>query len=317
MGRIPDDRFRIFVSHKHGDAALARVVAEQIEGLSPVFECWVSGDDIASGTDWNRSIITALARSHLLVLIFTVPERNWDWCLYEAGLFTRFSDATDDDVRSVVPIFDPEVGPPRPLASIQGAAGEPEALGRFLTTLCFEPWELSDDWRRGPLDTAVDPAAIEAAAGTIAVAFRACIDDGTGHSGDTRYPCHRLVLEADAVPDGDTGIPDDARLIAGAGATSAYTLALFGLSMDDRPRSWGELLDRIGAHEERWRADLDDAYRAAARGELFTPGTGSVRAWTRPTEGERRYRPVLYSTASRDAGESACHQLVIVLDPLP
>ena len=317
MGRIPDDRFRIFVSHKHGDAALAKVVGEQIEGLSPMFECWISGEDISSGTDWSRSIITALSRSHLLVLIFTVPERNWDWCLYEAGLFTRFGEAADDEVRSVVPIFDPEAGPPRPLAAIQGAAGEPEALGRFLTTLCFEPWEISDDWRRGPVDTGVDPAAVEQAATTIAAAFRASIDTETVPDGGVLYPCHRLVLETEVAPDGETGIPYEARLIAGAGATSAYTLSLFGLSMDDRPRTWGALLDRLGAHKKRWRSDLDQAYRAAARGELFTPGTGAIRAWTRPHEAERSYRPVLYSTARRTAGESERHELVIVLDPLP
>jgi hypothetical protein len=315
MGRIPDDRFRVFISHKHGDAALADVVGKQIERLSPVFDCWVSGADISSGTDWSRAIVTALARSHLLVLIFTVPERNWDWCLYEAGLFTRFGDAADDEVRSVVPIFDPEAGPPRPLASIQGAAGEPEALARFLTTLCFEPWEISDDWRRGPVDTTVDAAAIEQAATTIAAAFRASID--SGGTGDIRYPCHRIVLEADVAPDGEAGIPDEARLVAGAGATSAYTLSLFGLSMDDRPRSWGGLLDRLGARSKRWRKDLDEAYRAAARGELFTPGTGAIRAWTRPSEPERSYRPVLYSTARRVLDEGERHQVVIVLDPVP
>jgi hypothetical protein len=315
MGRIPDDRFRIFISHKHGDAALAEVVGQQIESLSPVFDCWISGQDISSGTDWSRAIVTALARSHLLVLIFTVPERNWDWCLYEAGLFTRFGDAADDEVRSVVPVYDPQAGPPRPLASIQGAAAEPEALTHLLTTLCFEPWEVSDDWRRGPVDTAVDPAAIERAASTIAAAFQASV--ASGSTSDVRYPCHRIVLEADVAPDGEAGIPDDARLVAGAGATSAYTLSLFGLSMDDRPRSWGGLLDRLGARDERWRRDLDEAYRAAARGELFTPGTGSIRAWTRPSEAERSYRPVLYSTARRPMDERDCHQVVIVLDPLP
>src|SRR5262249_525131 len=100
---IADDVFTVFISHKHADHALAVEVKKAMEGLSPgAIECFVSGIDITAGMDWRREIRGVLARSHLLVLLFTTPSNNWDWCLYETGLYTRF-DRTE--VVSVVCIF--------------------------------------------------------------------------------------------------------------------------------------------------------------------------------------------------------------------
>ena len=97
MPKLSQDRFRVFVSHKHVDAELASTVAAALESLAPeMIECWVSGEDLQAGVDWNREIKSSIAESHLLVLLFTpAPERAWDWCLYEVGLFMRFG---EDDV---------------------------------------------------------------------------------------------------------------------------------------------------------------------------------------------------------------------------
>ena len=86
-----EDVFKVFISHKHEDHALAIAVKEALEGLQPGrVDCFVSGVDITAGMDWRREIRSALGQSHLLVLLFTAPSKNWDWCLYEAGLYTRF-----------------------------------------------------------------------------------------------------------------------------------------------------------------------------------------------------------------------------------
>ena len=89
MARLAEDRFRIFVSHKHEDHALAVAVQQALEGISPKIECFVSGVSIAAGADWNHEIRSSLAQSHLLILLFTRPTATWDWCLFETGLFTR------------------------------------------------------------------------------------------------------------------------------------------------------------------------------------------------------------------------------------
>ena len=78
---IGDDAFRVFISHKQEDHALAVEVKRAMEDLAPeLIDCFVSGVDIVAGSDWRREIRSVLAESHLLVLLFTAPTKNWDWC---------------------------------------------------------------------------------------------------------------------------------------------------------------------------------------------------------------------------------------------
>lgn len=317
MVRLPDDRFRIFVSHKHSDADLAGVVQDQLEGLSPMFECFVSGRNITSGSDWSRAITMALGRSHLLLLLFTVPARNWDWCLYEAGLFIQFAAAAEEDVRSVVSIFDPATGPPRPLAAVQGVPADAKAIGKVLKKLCHEPWEVSDGWRRGAVDENIDAEAIDAAAQAIADAFTTAIASQSETPGAVRYASHRLVLDAEIDAAGDVVLPDEAHIRTGPGATTAFTLSLFGLAIGEAPHFWGELLDRVDARSEPWVTDLNAALAAAYREELIVPGSATMRAWGTESDRAHLYRPMLYSVdrTSGSLGERA--EIVVVLDPLP
>ncbi|MDH3731842.1 MAG: toll/interleukin-1 receptor domain-containing protein, partial [Acidimicrobiia bacterium] len=313
------DKFRIFVSHKHVDSDFAKVVQDEIEGLSDVFDCWVSGEDIASGTDWNRSITTALQKSHLLLLLFTTPARTWDWCLFEAGLFTRFSSAESEDVRSVVCIVDPIGGPPRPLASIQGTPATTKALAKMLHRLCVEPWEMCDDWRRGPIDSDIDPAKINRAAKRISAAFRDAVDADTAVSGDSYHPCHRIVLELGALDDATTGIPEEASVVAGPDATSGFTLSLFGIAEGDpeERHTWGQVLDRLDARESDWRREVDQAIDAARKRELFVPGDATLHAWDESNRSARVYHPVLYSLKTESVNGSTYVSAEILLDPVP
>jgi len=284
---ITDDMFTVFISHKHDDHALAIEVKKAMEGLNPeLIDCFVSGIDITAGMDWRREIRSVLARSHILMLLFTAPSKNWDWCLYETGLYTRF-DKTE--VRSVVCLFNPGQAAPSPLADLQGVPADADKVRDFLDLVCRETWKISDDWRRGALAPEIEPERVEAAARAIAGAFR------RSGSASAYYPCHRVVLSLSESDDIAKGIPESARVMEGPNDTSGYTMSLFDLAGGTGSRNWGDLLRAVDGTEADWRRELDAHFLQALDEKLFRPMEGRMHAGCTSRVGDRLYHPIIYS----------------------
>ncbi|HEY1437523.1 MAG TPA: toll/interleukin-1 receptor domain-containing protein [Casimicrobiaceae bacterium] len=316
---IANDVFTVFISHKHEDHALAVEVKNVMQGLKPeLIDCFVSGVDITAGMDWRRQIRSVLAKSHLLVLLFTAPSKNWDWCLFETGLYTRF-DRTE--VRSVICLFSPGEASPSPLADLQGVAATADKVRDFLELLCCRTWEISDDWRRGALAPEITSHRLKVAARAIADAF------GRSGSASTYYPCHRLVLSLSETDDITRGIPESAQVVLGPNGTSGYTMSLFDLAGGTGTRTWGDLLRAVHGTEAAWRRELDSRFLLALDEQLFSPIEGRMRAGATSRGQERVYRPILYSIVRGPTvgpgSDDAAHtdrrprSVTIVLDPEP
>ena len=285
-----DDVFTVFISHKHDDHALAVEVKKALEDLArPNIDCFVSGIDITAGMDWRREIRNVLARSHLLVLLFTTPSKNWDWCLYETGLYTRFEKAEKNEVSSVVCLFNPGQASPSPIADLQGVPAEADNIRGFLDLLCHETWRISDDWRKGALAPDIEPNQMDDAARAIERAFR------RSGSTSTYYPCHRVVLSLSESDKIMSGIPESARVMEGPNNTSSYTLSLFDLATGTGKRTWGDLLQTVQGINADWRKELDEHFLLALKGELFWPIKGLMRVGGKSRVEARLYRPILYS----------------------
>ena len=282
-----DDVFKVFISHKHEDHALAITLQAALEDLVPGrIDCFVSGVDITAGMDWRREIRTALAQSHLLVLLFTAPSKHWDWCLFEAGLYTRFDHS---GVRSVVCLYNPADASPSPLADLQGVPADAKAVRAFLEQLCCKTLGLSDGWRLGALAPDVAPDQLDRAAEAIAEAFE------RAGSTSTYYPCHRLVLSLAESDDVSGGIPETARVVEGGADTSSFTMSLFNLAGGTGKRTWGDLLRAVDGLEAPWRMELDANFLRALDERLFPPFQSRLRAGDSGRGDERLYSAILYS----------------------
>jgi TIR domain len=284
-----DDVFTVFISHKHDDHALALEVKKALQGLAgpkPI-DCFVSGTDITAGMDWRREIRSVLARSHVLVLLFTAPSKDWDWCLYETGLYCRFEEKTQ--VSGVVCLFSPGQASPSPLADLQGVPAEIDNVRDFLNLLCHQTWKISDDWRQGALAPDIDPKQVDDAARAIERAFRLSV------STSTHFPCHRVVLSLSESDKIANGIPESARVMEGPNDTSDYTLSLFNLGSGTGKRTWGDLLQAVQGTDAEWRKELDRHFLLALKEQLFWPIKGRMRSGGKSRVGERLYRPILYS----------------------
>lgn len=316
MPRLSQDKFRIFVSHKHSDARLANLVAAELQGLDPErIDCWVSGQDLIAGVDWNRQIKANLAQSHLLLLLFTTPTRKWDWCLYEVGLFMRFD---EEDVSSVVCLFDPQGTTPGPLSQVQGVqAVADQILARFLIPLCEETWRVSDGWQKGALIPNPDVDQLAKASKRIAMGFRKALDadDGDGDPVYSYRPCHRVVLDLASVAERANwdGIPIDARIIQGADDTSSYTLGLFRIHEGKGELTWGDLVTEVEGGDAPWRLDLDKAFTESLRSHLWAPSNNTLEAWHPGSSERREYLPVLYEIHRRKKDDRPMRATVLLL----
>jgi hypothetical protein len=314
------DVFKVFISHKQEDHALAVAVKKALESLASrpqQIDCFVSGVDITAGTDWRRAIRGSLAKSHLLLLLFTEPSRNWDWCLYETGLYTRFDKLEKNEVSAVVCLFDPAHASPSPLADLQGVPASAEKITAFLDQLCRHTWKISDDWRLGALAPDIPRKKVNEAAQAIERAFR------LSGSSSTHFPCHRVVLSLSLSDKIKKGIPESARVLEGPNDTTVYTMALFNLGSGTGPRTWGDLLRAVQGTKAEWRKELDNHFVLAMNEELFPLNRSLMRSGSKSRAGERLYRPILYSIVrgpavvpvSDSAAEARPRFVTIILHP--
>ena len=92
-----------FISHKHRDRDLAELVSNFLEDLSNgevrlFVSSAVAHEGPRFGVSLSDSLRDALARSGLVILIYTDPTDNWEWCLWECGVATDPRDPTPTHV---------------------------------------------------------------------------------------------------------------------------------------------------------------------------------------------------------------------------
>ncbi len=96
-------KLSVFISHRHKDKAIADVFRTAIED-------WSSGDvevvqssnaetAFQVGESLSASLRQAIAEANIVLLIYTVSDQDWSWCMYECGLA---QDPNSLDTRIVV-----------------------------------------------------------------------------------------------------------------------------------------------------------------------------------------------------------------------
>lgn len=89
--RPPDQKPRLFISHRHDDSDIADVVRSFINSRSggrvAVFQSSSSmADGPRIGRQLNKELMTNLWQANLLVLLYTAPDQDWSYCMWECGV---------------------------------------------------------------------------------------------------------------------------------------------------------------------------------------------------------------------------------------
>ena len=124
------DSIQVFISHRHVDKPVAdvfrRALVDWSNGRIEVYQS--SNAETASriSEDLDGAIAAAIARSSVMLLIFTEAPGDMDWCMYECGLS---QDPQSPTTR--VAVFHTTPEPPDPLDGLICMRLNPESLTQF------------------------------------------------------------------------------------------------------------------------------------------------------------------------------------------
>ena len=287
--RPAEDKFCIFISHKHEDHALAMAVRDALHRLGcGRIECFVSGVDIAAGADWNRQIKSALAQSHLLILLFTSPSR-------ELGLVPLRGRAVHAlrrrrRLRHRLPL---QSGNRLAATTRQPAGCRPRnrrPSRSSSASCCRETWCISDDWRRGRarMPTSTSSSSVPRRNRSSPPSRRHRSRNGRTTRVTVSCSTSRQSTRSARSSRSRRGSSKaKARLRASRSRSST------GPTGGARCR-WRDLLDAVDGVDAAWRHQLDRRFVAALNEELFSPISATLRGWNQGRRHQRVFKPVLY-----------------------
>jgi hypothetical protein len=286
------DKLRIFISHKSENGAAARGIKNELElnGGNRV-EVFIS-EDIRGGDNWFDWIKTHLVGSNMLLLLFTEPSASWDWCLYEAGLFTRLNVDDASVQRRVVCLRNPDTDSPGPLEHLQAVPVQVGSMKQFLRDLYGNAAYAGQPEPINPA-LARNDEALDRVAGTICTLFAPLTPQR-----ELRFNKHLDLHVKDPARIEEERIPADARVESDGG------LELFGLAGDEA--TWGSLEAAVRDQkmDTRWIGQLADCLYRASRGRTFRP----VQAIFQSAQGQS-YKPILAEAKSMSDGSMIFHVL--------
>ena len=129
----PAEAHRIFFSHRHRDEPVTKEIISILHRHTENVRCFIS-EHIERGAKWRSAIAEQLKLSGFLVLVFTDPEEDWGWCLYETGFFDALSQLPGE-TRRIYCLHHPSTTPPTPIADLQTIPATRENVRQWLEEL--------------------------------------------------------------------------------------------------------------------------------------------------------------------------------------
>jgi hypothetical protein len=138
--------YTVFFSHKLKDRHVAHSIKTLLTENTANVAYFVS-EDIEKGDNWHKAITEQLHNARFLVLVFTDPDEDWSWCLYETGFFDALARVDTTQTRRIFCLHHPNTGPPKPIAHLQPIPATKEEVATWLTYL-FDATEQPKTYNR-------------------------------------------------------------------------------------------------------------------------------------------------------------------------
>ena len=230
-------------------------------------------EEITRGSPWRKVIAKQLTDAKFLVLVFTDPDENWGWCLYELGFFDALSQVSKPSSR-IWCLHHASTSPPSPIADLQSIPAKPREVEQWLKELFKETEQTRPEFRED----------IPKLAEEICRLFS--IDQKPIYSqGSIRIKANSTLLSPDDLPN-NAIVEGDERLM----------VELFGIYGDKT--DWKSIKERLRKFPKSADVnlttlkELSNAIYSVSKRTIVHPTQGIIFV----AQGPKRYRPIL-STA--------------------
>jgi len=129
-------QFDVFISHRKEDQKIAESLSTALNILSKYCLNVHCFEKIPGGEDWGNWIEDKIAKSNILIFLYTSERADWSWCLYEIGLFRDLSKKQGG--RRLICIKNSVDKPPSPIGQFAPYNSDKEDILRFFKDLFFE-----------------------------------------------------------------------------------------------------------------------------------------------------------------------------------
>jgi hypothetical protein len=274
---LTDKTVNVFFSYKKVDEKAAQQVVDLLRKMS-ADELRISyqgefTEEIA-GRKWRDFIKQKVGEANWFILLLPDPAEDWDWCLFETGVFE--ANVTSADL--VICLHHPDIGTPSPIEGYHAVAATVQEVSKFLHRIFVEDNALPG---LPAINKSIEPDIMKYAEKIVhAIRPPANIDVR-----EIFEPWVALKLDDDLELAEEDDL-DGARI----DYISKSAMDLFGFIRP--PRTWGELRKEVPEMkgDSRWRKELFHVIRRIRDGRKFYP----VQAVFTTDEG-KIYRPVLSS----------------------
>jgi hypothetical protein len=294
---IINNKIDVFFSYKSKDEKTARKVVEQLR----VF----AGDKLRityaadfprdAGTNWSKKIRESIKKAQWFILLLPDPSADWDWCLFETGMFR--GKMVSDKVNRLFCLHHPDVQPPPQIKEFQAIKAEVDNVQSFLKMVYLDKDPIPG---MDPINPHITTDLLEGIAEIIANAI------SPPKPLLKRSHFERYVMLKIENPD-QLQCPD-ALNSATILETDDLTLNLFGKRRV--PETWGKLVENVvdSEGENRWLIELCESIKKAASNTLFKPIQATFENYGRG----KNYLPMLYAMDERTDGSIEDFKILFV-----
>src|ERR1700730_11018994 len=140
-------KYQVFFSHKEEDAKVTHCIKDLLDRHTENVTYFIS-ENIERGTNWRQTIAEELTLSSFLVLVFTDPNKDWKWCLYETGFFDALTRIPNTlHTRRIYCLHHASNPPPSPIADLQTVPAKIEDVSQWLKELFDHTLQTKDVFR--------------------------------------------------------------------------------------------------------------------------------------------------------------------------